>query len=184
MKTRAFSLVEILVVISIVAVLITTVVVVGGRAREAARHQQAVATVDALAGMLDEYSVARMRGHAGRPNAYPNIGPASSVMDTESIAVECEKIETAQKQLDGFAKITDALPSGDVVDYHGATVTLAAPARLFRDPWKRYLWYKPSEPRVPGDPTWIPSDTKGGWISAGIDGVFGTADDVVPSVSR
>lgn len=181
---RGFSLLEILVVVAIVVTLIGLLLWGGARWKDSARTQQAIATVDALAGLLDEFSISRRPTMPGRVNAYPSVGPASDVMDTEAIAVECVNWPSAQKQFEGFAKITVSLPAGAVVDYHGATVTLAAPARLFKDPWGRFYWYKPSEPRVAVDPGWIPSDTKGGWVSAGADGVFGTADDVEPGKSR
>lgn len=184
---RGFSLIEILIVVAIVVMLIGLLLWGGTKWKNSARTQQAIATVDALAGMIDEYEVSRrpsMRIDPNHPNAFPSVGPASSVMDTEAIIAACSQFPSAYKQFEGFAKITVALSSGTVVDYHGASVTLPADARLFKDPWGNYLWYKPSEPRLAVDPLWIPSDTKGGWVSAGPDELFGTADDVEPGKSH
>lgn len=142
---------EMLIVVSIIAILATMVISVASRIDTQAKEKGAESLLALLDSALQEY-----HEFAGRFPEQPEIDSANAIIHSEFLYGELSSIPSVRKILQKLSK-------SSIENKYGTAETTAE----IYDPWGTVLDYR-----------YIPGDNFPLLISAGTDKTFGTADDI------
>jgi len=145
------TLVEILVVVSVIAILATMVIGIAGRINDQSKERGLESTFTLLESALQEY-----REGTGKFPEQPERNFANAAIHSEYIYRELDLMPESRKILE---RIAESL----VKNGYG---TVDTPPEIY-DPWGMALDY-----------IYVPGDNFPKLISAGPDKIFGTADDI------
>jgi prepilin-type N-terminal cleavage/methylation domain-containing protein len=145
------TLVEILVVVSVIAILATMVIGIAGRINDQSKERGLESTFVLLESALQEY----LEG-TGKFPEQPEKNFANASIHSEYVYRELGLIAESRKIL---ARITTSL----IKNEYG---TIDTPSEIY-DPWGTVLDY-----------IYVPGDNFPEFVSAGPDKIFGNADDI------
>jgi prepilin-type N-terminal cleavage/methylation domain-containing protein len=157
MKTRRYkhglSLVEMLIVISVIALLATMVVGIASRIDNQSKEKLLKSTFALLEGALEEY------------REYQGVFPAQPVKDFTNVSAHSELLYRELYSIPSSRKILDKV--SDSLIKHDFDSGAVPPVPEIYDPWGMPLDYR-----------YVPGDSFPELVSAGPDKTFDTADDI------
>jgi prepilin-type N-terminal cleavage/methylation domain-containing protein len=148
---HGITLVEILVVVSVIAILATMVIGIAGRINDQSKERGLESTFTLLESALQEYHEG-----TGKFPEQPERNFANAAIHSEYIYRELDLMPESRKILE---RIAESL----VKNRYG---TVDTPPEIY-DPWGMALDY-----------IYVPGDNFPEFVSAGPDKTFGTADDI------
>jgi len=155
MNTRIYkkglSLVEMLIVVSLIAILATMVISVASRINNQSKEKGVESVFTLLGGALEEYK------------EFQGDFPGQPVKDFTNVAAHSEYLYAELYSIPGARKILEQISASLIENKFG---TADSPAEIY-DPWSTALEYR-----------YAPGDNFPELISAGPDAIFDNSDDI------